>query len=169
MCFFLIFIEKAAKEKALNNHTDQHSNEEEETPEHSSIDPATLFKARSLSIDTIKSSFEKKIKDRNLSLSTEPLNTEQTAAGGNESQKIKKKTKSTENSLSGLLTFDHVPSAPKKEDLSGVAHQRKISPRKNFSDKESKVHKVTVFIVMGFYDSHSCSMGDKASFSPSFK
>ena len=106
-----------------------------ETPEQSSIDPATLSKARSLSIDTIKSSLEKKIKDRNLSLSTEP-------PCSNESQRIKKKTKSAENSLSGLLTFDHVPSVLKKEDQS-----RRISPKKSFTEKvekESKFHKVPV-------------------------
>lgn len=129
--------EKAAKEKS-NLLTTEHS-EIEEIPEQSLIDPATLSKARNLSIDTIKSSLEKKIKDRNLSLSTEPV------AGSNEPQ-IKKKNKSTENSLSGLLTFDHVPSALKREDQSSTTHQRRISPKKNFvPDKDSKLHKVRSF------------------------
>lgn len=129
--------EKAAKEKTSTLHTSEHSEIEDTLEQSSSIDPATLSKARSLSIDTIKSSLEKKIKDRNLSLSTEP------AAGSNEPQKIKKKTKSTENSLSGLLTFDHVPSALKKEDQNSVTNHRRISPKKNFiADKESKFHKV---------------------------
>ena len=107
-----------------------------ETPtSHSSIDPATLSKARSLSIDSIKSSLEKKIKDRHISLSTEA--TAHTL--GVEPQKIKKNKKSTDNSLSSLLTFDHVPSsATKREDM----FSKKTSPRKSFSEEKSKLQKV---------------------------
>ena len=118
------------------------------------LDPATLTKARSLSLDSIKNKFGKKIKDRNLSLSS-GVKLQTDDSGGNpegsnlpsvnesagetkkiEHSKVKRRDSNDKNSLSGLLTFDHVPAS--SSTLTSKKEERP-SPRKSSSERRESV------------------------------
>jgi len=154
------FSENAAKQQPANN--SPLDDEPVKAVNQKPLDPATLSKARSLSLDSIKN-LGKKIKDRNLSLTSTSLahaNVDNTTEGNQEKtrnieEKTDKKAKrreSTENSFSGLLTFDQVPTAVKKE---GKLTPRKMSTDARTEDKkrkesQSKIHKVCQYCLSFF-------------------
>lgn len=145
---------KAARERNMPN---AHSalNSPVKHPGQKPLDPATLSKARSVSLDSIKNNLGKKIKDRNIpssfknneeTIEDNPEDKTSHTEGKPTSKPQNKRRESAENSLSGLLTFDHVPTAamkkvnPSPRKLS--TERRESLEEKKRKDSQIKPHKV---------------------------